>query len=685
MPPRRRSQSVAPANRQGQDGMPPPAPLIIPVGPPDGGLPAALPGGGLPAPIPGGLPAALPGGGPPGGPPAALPPAGVGAAAAQAVRPPAPLPPGGPPAALPPAGVGAAAAQAVRPPAPLPPGGPPAPPHGGPPGGGPPAPPPGGIPPPPPQVIPPYIAPINIASPYYAPQPLYHAPQQLAGENFSKSWGRAKIIKMGVENFDEWERSVRNVFYTEGWDCILTAADAKVRAVGVSAHMRKAAWGCVTTSLSIEMGELTDHVPMGSVEVLIAEIFKLHYRDSVASRDGLKGRLYKICLEEYKTFEAYVAGLRSVVRRLKSLKYDVPEEDMIFHLLKGLPSDYATCVQVVRCAAARSPMPFVAVVSDVREFCQNNPRVFGSGAALSKRSDTVLNVNDTSNASSKSKAVCRYFSQGKTCPFSPCKFLHEKLGSSSSSSTPTCTYCKRGRHEVTSCYKKRKDDKSRRKKRDDNNNIEEDFSESDPDSDEVFTTTDHVSEECFLVEGGKDEWIIDGGSTCHVSVSAEGLRNVSPANIRIVVGGGKSLKCTQIGDLRVSCLVGGVKMAFTLKNVRHCPLFGRNIMSEAPFIVNSCAVLKVSGVLTITTKKGKGTTIVHSPWNKKMLFSVRLSRKGSTDLSCDVVVKPIATPNVSHKNSTTGRDSLEAVEQFSTNVFPNSCNSTEDKHDGMPY
>ena len=422
---------------------------------------------------------------------------------------------------------------------------------------------------------------------------------------FQKNWGRAKIIQLTETNYDAWELSLRNVFYANAWDELMDAIDGGYRA-SVRVEMRKAAWGCVTTSLSYEMSTLTSSISLGNVEELVRLVFNHHYRNSPSTRGALKDKLHSLKLEDYKSFEAYVAEMKNILRRLSSVGYEVGDEDRVYYLLKGLPSDYDALKQTIRCCQSREGTTFEIAIADIRSFCQDNPKVFGSGVATTKRSDTVMVQQDSSNRFRKSKGVCKYYAKGQTCPYKPCKYKHKKATTSSkesetskdskgSSQVPTCTYCEKGKHPVAKCWKKKRESKGSEK-----DSVAK-VSDLDESEEEAWVTVDHVSEDVFTVQAESHDplWLIDGGSTCHVTPNRDGMFDVRAVNITIQVGGGRSYKCTQVGNIRVRTDRG---RTFVLKDVRLCSEFQRSILSEAPFIDKGCAVLKVDKELTVVSK-----------------------------------------------------------------------------------
>ena len=442
---------------------------------------------------------------------------------------------------------------------------------------------------------------------------------------FQKNWGRAKILQLTETNYDAWELSLRNVFYANDWDELMDAAEKGYKA-NVVVEMRKAAWGCVTSSLSYDMSSLTSSIPLGNVEELVRTVFDYHFRNSASTRGALKDKRHHQKLEDWKSFEAYVAGMKTVLRRLASVQYVVSDEDKIHYLLKGLPSDYDALKQTIRCCQSRGGTTFEMAIADIRTFCQDNPKVFGSGVATTKRSDTVMVQNDSANKFRKSKGVCKLFAAGKTCPYKPCKFKHEKKGQASKSSStsdssqvPMCTYCGKGRHPVAKCWKKKKEAKGSEKE------SVSAVCEADGSEEEAWVTVDYVSDEVFAVQAQSCDplWLVDGGSTCHVTPNSDGMFNIRSANITIKVGGGRCYECTQIGDVRVRT---NKDRTFVLKDVRLCSDFQRSILSEAPFIDKGCAVLKVHNELTIVTKAGKGHLVLSGFRDLKKLFQVSLER-----------------------------------------------------------
>ena len=107
---------------------------------------------------------------------------------------------------------------------------------------------------------------------------------------------------------------------------------------------------------------------------------------------------------------------------------------------------------------------------------------------------------------------------------------------------------------------------------------------------------------------GSCEWLIDGGSTCHVLGHVQQylnhITNRRPANISIRVGGGARFACRQIGDVVLQLPTPNLKHIL-VQDVRLVPGFKANVLSESRMERAGWSLLHSGGTLTAWDRQGQ--------------------------------------------------------------------------------
>ena len=104
------------------------------------------------------------------------------------------------------------------------------------------------------------------------------------------------------------------------------------------------------------------------------------------------------------------------------------------------------------------------------------------------------------------------------------------------------------------------------------------------------------------------EWLIDGGSTCHVLGHVQQyfphITNRRHANIVIRVGGGARFECKQIGDVVLKLPTPNLKHIL-VQDVRLVPGFKANVLSEPRMERAGWSLLHSGGTLTAWDRQGQ--------------------------------------------------------------------------------
>ena len=188
--------------------------------------------------------------------------------------------------------------------------------------------------------------------------------------------------KLTIDNYNEWERLMKHLFYAKEWEAMETAsrqapgpavpggaAPAPPRADDIDAAERRKAWGVLMASLNTEMLSKLDGVGLGEVEEALRTIRQEYYRDTTHTRAQLRRQLQTIDFENYGDIGTYVAELENLYRRMAGMGQIIGNEEKIYFLLEGLPLDYAHVVSQIRMPRAGLPeLTWSEIVTLLRDY-----------------------------------------------------------------------------------------------------------------------------------------------------------------------------------------------------------------------------------------------------------------------------------------------------------------------------
>lgn len=215
-----------------------------------------------------------------------------------------------------------------------------------------------------------------------------------AGHEEEQLLSRMKLPNLNTENFDHWERVLKHVLYAREAEELYNfslqpavAPNAGARAVpprapNVPANERRRAWGLICSSLSQDMLLEVDAVGLGEVEALLYRIREHYYRTTTHTKARLKKQLLKLQMEDFGDIDTYIASTVSLCQRLAGMGAPVSDEDRIFHLLEGLPHDYAPVKAQIRMPRPGIPdLSWDDIVTQLKDFADASQEQSGLSAA----------------------------------------------------------------------------------------------------------------------------------------------------------------------------------------------------------------------------------------------------------------------------------------------------------------
>ena len=438
-----------------------------------------------------------------------------------------------------------------------------------------------------------------------------------------------KLQTLTSDNYDAWERRLKAIFYAMDWTSIYEAAQTISQTAQVTNAQRRQAWGLVYCSLEDEMTAKVDDVNAGDVEGLLRAVRGQFYKSTIQTKTKLKKMLEKAQLEDHPDIGTYIAYIKAIIKRLKGMGYDVPDEDAEYRLLEGLPPDYESVKRVIR-MPRDDPLTWEQIVFMLEDYA-SDPRIPGSG-----HKSTSKNSSHTTHE--QQRQVCYRFARtGKCRHGDKCRYRHENAPGKDAPTRPTCGYCKKRGHTKGECRKKKKDEERKH----DKSHATTDATTSDkpqaplapappiPPEERSRDMSFPIQEVIDIAAATKFKrslqgrkktrgttlWLLDGGSNCAVTTDPGICFDIEPADIDIKVGGG-TIKCYQVGKALLNVpLPDGTTRPIIKHGLRIVPTFGVNVIPESHFLQKGCRVIKELGyadhgrgpaVLRATPRAGTG-------------------------------------------------------------------------------
>jgi len=476
------------------------------------------------------------------------------------------------------------------------------------------------------------------------------------------------LMQLSSTNFDEWDLTARSLFYSAGWFPFYKAAFPEVPVKSakdvvkvpdniLSETHRKLAWGLLFQSLGYEIKAQVRPIPLGEVEELLFTDRNLFFKDSFTTRSLLRNQLANLDLSKHQDLGGYISHVFHICQRLANQGHPVTSEDRLQYLLRGLPSEYEPIRLNIYdyCSNNDCVMAWEATTSKLLDFVRRRKNIpgapntrmsFEAGVVSSAGSASSHTVSDNStprnfpgsrvSSYSKSKEVCRDFLVGRCTRGARCRFAH--IDKPRNCTHPGCD--NPHTHDTERCFLRKWEMKraaAEAEKKDSNNHIQASHprvqqllpgfrsdhcsmtrSESmasyiGPESDDrlgVPIDYQGESEKAKLsnrVCPGKYnrfQWLIDSGSTCHITFDARNCYDIVEDHAIITVGGQHQLKSYKSGTCSLIYDIEGRTTTITLKRVRIVPDFGQNIIAENLFLATGCLVTKTKSSLKMNNPAG---------------------------------------------------------------------------------
>jgi len=147
---------------------------------------------------------------------------------------------------------------------------------------------------------------------------------------------------------------------------VKSAKDVKKEAAALAISVKNSilAYDDIVKHIPDSVFQLVQHVHPGDAHGVWKVLLGKYERKTTASRHLTRGLLHRCKLEAGESFDSYFARLTQLRTRLQLMGSTVPDDEIIYILLKGLPKDYENIVENLR---MRDDKTLEAIADHIRD------------------------------------------------------------------------------------------------------------------------------------------------------------------------------------------------------------------------------------------------------------------------------------------------------------------------------
>jgi hypothetical protein len=267
------------------------------------------------------------------------------------------------------------------------------------------------------------------------------------------------LPKLEEGGFDAWEQAVGHIFYGAGWYHLYAFSlkdeldeDERKKLESTPSQDLECAWASVIMSIVTHATLLrrVESIEKGDVAALLKQIRSHFVKATVHTRAQLRDDLHEVRLADHDTLQDYICAVQSIISNLARLGSVCSDEDRVYYLLRGLPSDYDIVKQAIRVRGDKlddddeSNSRWAAAVWALEDFASYHPVM---GSKRRKEKDVAYLSSTT-----PSREVCRDFLRGRCKRGTRCRFRHVTPPNLSNPAEPSmatslpCGYCRINGH-----------------------------------------------------------------------------------------------------------------------------------------------------------------------------------------------------------------------------------------------
>ncbi len=290
----------------------------------------------------------------------------------------------------------------------------------------------------------------------------------------------------------------------------------------------------------------TKELPDGDAALAWKNLCNKHEPKTSATKVELKLRFNQSKLEDArKDPEEWVTELEILRQKLKVMKSEITDEDMMIHILNNLPKEYENLVEVAeqKLDDKSDPLDLEGLKTLLRRKYQRIKRLDSEN---DKEEEALLTRGTYKGRCHKcgqwghKRADCK--SNGTSNHRN--KSNNNRVQGNNNNNNQeakkpkfngNCNYCKKRGHKEVDCFKKKREEGNKNKETASNAQQSED---SKKDESEVVLMSTVVKDSKI----SELTWIADTGASSHMTNSLDGMFDLQDCNTEMKLGNGKSMK-----------------------------------------------------------------------------------------------------------------------------------------------
>ena len=370
----------------------------------------------------------------------------------------------------------------------------------------------------------------------------------------SSNIGSISIEKLRDNNYHTWKARIQFILSLRDLDDVLEGAPPDNKSSDYSLwHRRdKKAKAVIALSLSDEHLEQVQHAATAKeIWKLISDIYEKH---TLLNKLAARRAFYTAKMGENEKVRAFAARIRQYSSTLKSMKVDVKENEMAMALLWGLPDRFDGLISALDAIADNEEtFTFEFVVGRVEQ--EERRHADRLKDALSKAETAALLASQQ-----KGKLCARC---GKHSKNRKCFWEHPEIA-------PDW-------HPVHKIAQKQQTETTKSQTQNQHALVGQTQSLGTNETSHEYVCLAAIS---AREPKGCPDWIIDSGSTCHLTDDNTVLTNYKRINsVPLDLGGGATSMIVGVGDMYLNVKAGASVNKCLIRDVKHVPNLGYRILS----------------------------------------------------------------------------------------------------------
>jgi Reverse transcriptase (RNA-dependent DNA polymerase)/gag-polypeptide of LTR copia-type/GAG-pre-integrase domain/Integrase core domain len=459
--------------------------------------------------------------------------------------------------------------------------------------------------------------------------------REMDGDRVSGMMG---AIKFDGKNFGVWKMKVKAYFEMVGLWCVLErqttkSTDSELTSVkeeklssggsslaSVSKQSTKEltemkeksmkAYTILILSLPTEQMQLIMHIGNGDAYGLWSTLVNHYERKSLATRTHIREQMLSCKMGENESIDVFKSKLLVLSMRMSDMGEKVSESELLFMMIRGLPSSYDSLVQTMKVAGVASMEEAANHVKDHQEFLavkREDAHVTMEQNTFNKKRTRDTRSNSRDHVQNRRTKYSERTEQEKSYVCELCK----KKGHYTSNcqlnkyrdDPGACFKCGSKKHRIKRCPENGSKEVSMTVKEDMKppkirNGVES--------TNAAFTAS--VSVTTSVTEGRCSSIVLDSGASRHFVNDRSQLSNVSEVGtpVKVTTANGNVVSMTECGKAKMQV---DQTTTVTLNEATYAPQFAANLLSVAQ-IADTGAVVTFDKESARITRDGNVVLVV---------------------------------------------------------------------------